>query len=304
MSDDLRVLPAVASGIRDRLLAVKTLGILHGLDDDAAMLLAEYSKLTSFEPEQEVTSADGDAPNVHIVLEGRLRVPNPDGESTMIDNGRGVGVIGVLANTGKGLQSIAEVPTRTLEISREAFLAALDESFSIARNVLKVFAGMLLDARGTLPSDVEAVPSSPVVEDRTEPRTLVERVIEVSRTGIFVDANIDPIFDIARVMRQLRVPAGHVFFSAGDQPRSTLRVLGGTVRCTASDGSSVDISAGHMLGGLESLAGRQHGFEARAMTEVVAYEINFEDFLVVLEAHPELTMKMLQTLARDLLEAR
>jgi CRP-like cAMP-binding protein len=59
-----------------------------------------------------------------------------------------------------------------------------------------------------------------------------------------------------------------------------------------------------MLGGLAALAGRKHGFEARALTEVVAYEINFEDFLVVLEAHPELSMKMLQTLARTILEGQ
>ncbi|HEX4339592.1 MAG TPA: cyclic nucleotide-binding domain-containing protein [Polyangiaceae bacterium] len=302
MSDDLRIVPSVASGVRDRLLAVRTLGILHGLDDDGALLLAEYSKLSFFEPEQEVTSADADAESVHVVLEGRLRVPRPDGSSIIIDNGRGVGVIGVLANTGKGFQSIAEVPTRTLEISKEAFLTALDESFSIARNVLKIFAGTLLDDRGTLPTLQDAIPSPSIIEDRTEPRTLVERVIEVSRTGIFTDANIDPIFDIARVMRQIRVPVWHVFFKEGDLPRVIIRVLGGTVRCTKADGAAVEVSSGHMLGGLAALAARKHGFEAKATTEVVAYEINFEDFLVVLEAHPELSMKMLQTLARTLLE--
>jgi CRP-like cAMP-binding protein len=302
VSDDLRVVPSVASGVRDRLLAVRTLGILHGLDDDGALLLAEYSKVSFFEPEQEVTSADDDAQDVHIVLEGRLRVPRPDGASIVIDSGRGVGVIGVLANTGKGFQSIAEVPTRTLQISKEAFLTALDESFSITRNVLKIFAGMVLDTRGKLPTELDAIPVSPALEDRTEPRTLVERVIEVSRTGIFVDANIDPIFDIARVMRQVRVPEGHLFFSAGDQPRTIIRVLSGSVRCATPDGNSVEVSSGHMLGGLAAMAGQKHGFEARATTEVIAYEINFEDFLVVLEAHPELAMKMLQTLARDLLE--
>jgi CRP-like cAMP-binding protein len=226
-----------------------------------------------------------------------------DGTAVMIDSGRGVGVIGVLANTGKGFRSVAEVPTRTLEISKDAFLAALDESFSISRNVLKVFAGMILDDRGKLPTPEDAIPAPPVLADRTEPRTLVERVIEVSRTGIFVGANIDPIFDIARVMRQIRVPEGHPFFHEGDAPKAIIRVLGGQVRCT-SGGRSVDVSSGHMLGGLAALAGRKHGFEARALTEVVAYEINFEDFLVVLEAHPELSMKMLQTLARTILEGQ
>jgi CRP-like cAMP-binding protein len=304
MSEDLRVVPAVASGVRDRLLAVRSLGILDGLDDDGALLLAEYSKVTIFEPEQEVTSATEEPDSVYIVLEGRLAVPRPNGAPIVIDNGRGVGVIGMLANSGKGIRSVAEVETRALEISKDVFLAAIDESFSIARNVLKVFAGMLLDQRGPLPTEFDAIPAEPALGDLAEPRTLVERVIELSRTGIFVGANLDPIFDMARVMRQVRVPAGHVFFAAGDKPRTVVRVLGGVVRCTATDGNSVEVATGIMLGGLAAIAGRRHAYEARTTTEAVVYEINFEDFLVVLEAHPELTMKMLRTLAMTLMEER
>jgi CRP-like cAMP-binding protein len=304
MSEDLRVVPAVASGVRDRLLAVLSLGILEGLDDDAALLLAEYSKVTTFESGQEVTTADEEPESVFVVLEGRLVVPRPHGAPMVLDSGRGVGVIGILANNGKGMRSFAEVETRALEISKDVFLAAIDESFSIARNVLKTFAGMLLDGRGPLPTEADALPADPAVEDLTEPRTLVERVIELTRTGIFIGANLDAIFDMARVMRQVRVPAGHVFFAAGDKARTVVRVLGGTVRGTAPDGSSVEVASGLMLGGLAALAGRRHAFEARAATEVVAYEINFEDFLVVLEAHPELTMKMLRTLATTLMDER
>jgi CRP-like cAMP-binding protein len=303
MSDDLRVAPTVALGVRERLLAVRSLGILEGLDDDGALLLAEYSKLTSFEAGEEVTSASTDAESVHIVLEGRLLVPRPNGTAVAIDDGRGVGVIGVLANTGKGLRSFADQPTRTLEISKDAFLSALEESFSIARNVLKVFAAMLLDARGALPGITELVPRTELVADRREPRTLVERVMEVSRTGIFVNANIDPIFDVARAMRQLKLPEGHVLFRKGEAARSSIQVLSGQIRCTAPDGQFVDVSAGYMLGGLSALAGRTHDFDARALTEVVAYEIQFEDFLVILESHPELTTNLLENLARDLLMA-
>jgi len=302
VSDDLRSVPTVAAGVRDRLLAVRSLGILEGLDDDAALLLAEYSKLSTFEPEQEVTSANEEPESVYIVLEGRLRVPRPHGAPIIIDSGRGVGVIGVLSNSGRGLRSVAEVETRTLELSKDVFLAAIDESFSIARNLLKVFAEMILDERGELPAETDSVPTEPSIEDRTEPRTLVERVLELSRTGIFEGANSDPLFDMARVMRQICVPPGHVFFGAKDKARTVIRILGGTVQCAAANGQSVDVTSGHMLGGLPALAGRKYGFEARALTEAFAYEINFEDFLVVLETHPELTMKMLRTLSTTLVE--
>ena len=42
MRDDLSEAPAVAFGVRERLLAVRALGILDGLDDEGALLLAEY----------------------------------------------------------------------------------------------------------------------------------------------------------------------------------------------------------------------------------------------------------------------
>lgn len=302
MNEDLRIVPTIASSVRDRLLAVRSLGILEGLDDDAALLLAEYSKVTTFEPEQEVTSATEEPDSVYIVLEGRLSVPRPHGAPIVIDNGRGVGVIGVLANNGKGRRSVADVATRALQIPKDVFLTALEESFSIGRNVLKVFAGMLLDARGTLPSDMDAIPGDGIMEERTETRTLVERVIELSRTGIFIGANLDAIFDVARTLRQVRVPPGHVFFSAGEKARTVVRLLAGRMGCTAPDGSTVELRRGYVLGGLAAMAGRKHAFEARSLTEVVAYEFNFEDFLVVLEAHPELMMRMLSTLAAQLLD--
>jgi CRP-like cAMP-binding protein len=142
----------------------------------------------------------------------------------------------------------------------------------------------------------------PKLEERPEPRTLVERVLEISRGGLFANANIDAVFDLARTMRQIRVPAGHVFFRAGDPPRSTIRVLAGVIRCTMPDGVSVDITTGTMIGGLVAMAGRKHPYEAVALREVIAYETQFEDFLLILEAHPELTMRLLEDLATSLMQ--
>jgi CRP-like cAMP-binding protein len=302
VSDDLRVAPAVAYGVRERLLAVRSLGILYGLDDEGALLLAEYSKLGVFEPGEVVTRQSDVTTGVHIVLEGRLAVRSPDGELSAVGNGRGVGVIGALSRTGRGYGAVAEVRTRTLEISKDAFLAALEESFSIARNVLGVMCGMLLDSRGELPPATHSAIPMPPLEERTQPRTLVERVLELSRGGLFANANIDAVFDVARIMRQIRVPAGHVLFRAGESPRSTIRVLGGVIRCTTPEGVTADISTGTMIGGLVAMAGRKHPYDAVAVSEVIAYEIQFEDFLVILEAHPELMMSLLKDIASTLME--
>src|SRR5262249_7796183 len=113
----------------------------------------------------------------------------------------------------------------------------------------------------------------------------------------------DSVFDLARTMRQIRVPAGHVFFRAGDAPRSSIRVLAGEIRCTMPDGTSADVTTGTMIGGLVAMAGRKHPYDAVALREVIAYEIQFEDFLLILEAHPELAMSMLEDLATTLMEA-
>jgi CRP-like cAMP-binding protein len=289
----------IRDGIRERLVALRGAGIFANIDVEGATLLAEHARIRLFEPGATVIGGDRAIDSVHIILEGSLVVGFSDGRKLTLGPGRPVGLIGIFFETGNGPASVAQVPTRTLEIPRGAFIAVLEENFSLWRSALAVVASTIIETRGELPppSDSEALDHLP---DRERPRTLVERVMDFSSVNIFTDANIDAVFDIARILREVHVPAGHVFWRIRDPAETPLRVVSGTVRCTDANGNTTLAGRDFMLGSLAAFAHRPHGYEARAETDVSAYEMRFEDLLVVFEAHPELGLRLLAGLVAAL----
>lgn len=305
MIESSRRAPEMREGARDRLFAMRALGIFADLDEDGATLLAEYSKLTSFKTGEHVTRREREVASVHVVIDGLIEVTRPDGARVEIGAGRPVGLLGTVSRSNLNLDAVALRPTRTLEIPRGEFLGALEENFSLLRNVLRTVAGTLLDARGNLPlasKDIGA--QAPLPTTTIGRQSLVQRVLEVGRVPIFRDANIDSAFDLARALREISVPAGHVFWKVGDPATGSLRVAAGRVRCTTPDGRFVDVSGDYMLGTLNTLAGRPEGYEARALEPVFGYMVDFEEFLIVLEAHPELALGLLANLATLVLQTR
>jgi hypothetical protein len=219
----------------------------------------------------------------------------------LLEAGQPAGLIGVLAYGLTGPMSHAEVPTRTLQVSRESFVAALEESFSLLRSVFRVVASTILDIRGNLPPVVDA-PLQQSSRD-TRPRTLVERAIEISMRGMFSQANIDAVFDLARILREVHVPATHVFWRRNDPAVMAVRVFSGVIRCTNEHGESALVSDDHTLGTMATFALRPHAYTAVAETDVSAYQMTSEEFLVILEAQPKLAMRLLASLAELLARA-
>jgi CRP-like cAMP-binding protein len=73
--------------------------------------------------------------------------------------------------------------------------------------------------------------------------------------------------------------------------------LSGVVRCTDGEGRSVIAGHDYLLGTISASAQRPHGYDAVAESDVRAYLIRFEDWLIVLEAHPDLAIRLLAQLA-------
>jgi CRP-like cAMP-binding protein len=300
LADDASDAP-VNIGLRDRLFATRSLGLFEWVDDDGATLLAEYSTSATFRAGAEIVDADEKNTSVHLIVEGSVRLERTGGRAPIIlREGSPVGLLGALSESPRP-RTVAEVATRTLQISRGAFLAALEQNFSLLRSVLRLIAGTLLDVRGGLLAETPERPHPP--ERATRPLTLVERALDLVNSGVFRDANIDAIFDTARTMREAHVEAGHVFWEYGDPASMAVRVVSGGITCTDGLGRTSTVADGFVLGILAAFAGRVHPFGARAASAVTVYEINFEEFLVVLEAHPELGMTFLSNLARSLMQA-
>jgi CRP-like cAMP-binding protein len=63
----------------------------------------------------------------------------------------------------------------------------------------------------------------------------------------------------------------------------------------------VDVGRGLTLGVLDVWGERPRVYEARAVTPVIGYQVGFESFLTLLEAHVEVGIGILRGFARALL---
>lgn len=297
MSHDVIGLGRVsARGLRDRMLVLRSLPLFEGVDDDGLVLLAEHARTAAYRAGQ-VLAPEGQVPRfVQVVTAGEVTRARAGQPPELVPPGTPIGVFALMARE-PGSRVVARTDTRTLEIPAAIFEAALDENFSLLRSALRLTGAAVLDSRGNLPAD----PSIPVLVDEgtyyVEPRSLVERMIEL-RSGPFGRMNLDALVDMARHMVEVRPRAGEVLWSAGDVSTHALHIDCGRVRCTAEDGRAVEVGRGFTLGVMDLWGVRRRSYQARAETPVIAYRVEFESFLALLETHVEMGLQTLRGLAR------
>lgn len=285
--------------LRDRMLLLRSQALFDALDDDGLLRLAEHGYSVSY-ADGEVVCAEGEPSRaVLIVTEGALSVSRREGEPLV----RGVGqVYGALPLLGRQptTRVVASGPTRTLQVPATAWEAALIENHSMMRNVLRVMGAAVLGLRDSLPAD----PQVPRVLDEgryyAEPRSFVARLIDL-RQSPFGHMHLEALVDLARHMVEVRYPAGALLWSAGEASTHSLHIDVGRVRCSAPDGRHVDVAHGFTIGVLDVWGAKVRVYEARAETPVIAFRIEFEGFLALLEVHPEVGLQLLRGFAAELL---
>ena len=289
----------VRKGIRDRVLTLRSYAMFDGLDDDALMLLAEHGSPASYS-DGDVISAEGETTRaLCLIVEGKIRVSRQGQVLTVRKAGEAYGGLPLLARVPSTL-AVAVGNTLTLEIPATAFEAALTQNFSLLRTTLRQLGSSVLAMRGNLPTAPN--PGSAVDEGSyyDEPRTLVERLINL-RQGNFRHMNMEALIDLARSMVEQRLPAGTLLWSAGDPSTHALHVDVGRVRCTERDGRFATVGHGFTIGVLDVWSGSRV-YEARAETALITFRIDIENFLALLEAHPEVGLDLLRGFAQDLLQ--
>ena len=296
MSDDVVALPR--AGLRDRVLFLRTVDSLEGLDDQGLALLAEHAVPRAY-GKGDVLTAEGEPPVALIfVVDGRVATTRKGAAGPFVGRGEGLGMVAVMGEMTSDL-AIAAEDTNTLEIPVAAFRVVLEESFSLLRHALRVMGATLSRARNHLPAD----PDAPLPEKGTyieKTRTLIELLIEIRR-GAWAFMNIDALVDVARAMKEIRVPAGHVFWKVGETSTYVLHVVYGHIRCTSADGRSAVVGFDFTLGVNDVWSGEARPYEARAETDMIAYRIDYEDFIVICEMHATVGLDMLRIIARDYL---
>jgi CRP-like cAMP-binding protein len=286
------------SGVRDIVFMLRSQPMFQGLDDDGLLLMAEHGRSIMFR-DGEVIAPEGEpARAVYVVKQGKIVVSRHGKHLTTRIAGEAYGGLPLLAREPSTL-AVASGETHTLELRAAVFEAALIENFSLLRNTLRQLGGAVLELRGNLPANPD---EPPVVNEGAyyeRPRSLVERLIQL-REREFGRMNLDALVDLARRMIDVRFAAGDVLWAAGDPSLHALNIDAGRVRCTGPDGRSVSVGRGFTIGVLDVWS-RARVYEARAETPVIAFRIDFESFLALLETHPEVGLDLLRGFARDLL---
>jgi CRP-like cAMP-binding protein len=282
------------AGLRDRVLLLRAVENLIGLDEEGLTLLAEHARSRAYE-KGDVVIVEGRQPeSIHIVVQGQVTVTRKR-SPLVVTPGFSVGVLSVIADA-PSRRVVADVATRTLEIPVLAYKVALEENFSLFRNALRMLGKTLLRHRGSLPADPKNPPKVVLGVRSDTPKTMAQRLIDYDPSF-----STTMLVDVARRMVECRVPAGHVFWSVGEPASHSLHVDYGRVRCTAADGMHVDVGSDYDLGVMDFWAAQPRSYEARAATEVVGYFVTAEDFMVVMEMHLREGLALLRRVAHGVL---
>ncbi len=288
-------------GIRDRLLMLRSLSNLSGLDEDGYARLASHTIERVFQPGEVLLRENEPLRSGFLVVDGLVEVRRQGFVTARIDKG-GVGFLSLLARDPRGVEAIAEKKSRTLEFPVEQLTEVYEENFSFLRNTLRLIATGILTKRDNLPRRADEGEDAPTGDWYDRPKTMVEKLIDATaRPNIMTDMNLDAVIDWARVSKEIRVEAGHRFWSAGDPGSSTLMIDYGQIRCTAPDGRSTVVGHRYVLGSLDPLCGRARSYDAVAETKVIGLKMERDDWMSVIENHRRLGTNLARALATQLL---
>lgn len=296
------LIEAPLHGVRDRMLALRSLPNYANLRDDSLLFIAEHARERRFRPGEVLLEEGVPVERIYIIVAGSVTLSRAGKPVTVIEAPGGVGILSSLAGDPDGRLAAAATDTLTLEIPTSAFISNLEEDFALMRNSLRILSGKALESRGNLPVHPKNAPLVDVGEYPDREQTLCERIIGLrSGQSPFANANMDAVFEVARRMTLHRVEPGKMIFDIGEPSTFSARINYGRVRCTAPSGEHVDVGMGMVLGALDSWSGTPRSFSARAETQVIYYQTPYESFLTVLEMHPSLAMTMLRGIAQSLL---
>ena len=292
-------------GVRDRVLMLRSLDTLSGLQDTDLSVLAERMRLRHFEPGDVLFTEADNIDRVYFVMEGAFQVELPGAKNPVGIAHRGTvaGFFTALAGGERGVLLTVQQAMTAFELSLEVLISALRRFPALMQHFIRLSAQALLVSRGYLPSDGRAVDESGAWGGARE-RTLAERILAFSRmASLLAGTSLSALFEIVLQADEVRVPAGELLWREGDPPSAALAVDVGRVRCTSAAGGESVVHAPCLLGELDTLAGVSRPYTAVAETDLLALRIHREAFYAVIEAHPDAGMALLSKLSAGMVES-
>lgn len=293
---------ASLQSLRDRELLLRSLSGFAPLPPEAISLLAEHSRVRAVREGEQLLVLGEPLHHVYVVLAGTVRWQRKDRPPQDAGSPNVVGWLTLMARDPHGMDAVATSAALVLELPAETLELALEEDFSIMRNLLRLGAGSLVAARGQLPARPDKVPPLVLGDLHAPRRTLAERMIGMRNVPIFARCNIEALISLVRTNRELRAEPGELFWNVGDTAPFWMIVEYGHIRCANGVGESIDVGSGFVLGIMDAIAQVPRSYDARAESVVIGNRIDLVAWLGVLELHHQLAREFLAFLALSVLE--
>jgi CRP-like cAMP-binding protein len=285
----------------ERALYLKRVTPLSDLTPDHLAVVAQQAEERWYSRGAVIQATSEPVRSFHIVVEGRVHVRGGEHGDEMVGPEQTLGLLSLFARAAEGLEAVAELESRTLEIHSDELDEVLEDHFSILYNEIRDLGCRSLRARMDIETGTHLEPREPLERAPERELDLVERLQLLRSGSIFRNANMDALLGLANRLKEARFDAGETLWDAGDASGFMYAIVHGRVRCTLPDGRWFTAGTGYPLGNLESQCGAPRWYQAVTETPVVALRNSTDALIDLLEDHFETAREFLAAMASGLI---
>ena len=285
-----------------RFLFLRTMPGLDEVPPEVAQVIAANTRERSFAKGEHLYRSGVPALEIQYVVSGECEIVRNGRAVRRLGPRTVVGGVSALAGEEQGYDCIALEDMITLAINIEDSQEIFEDHFVLLKRVLRGTCREVLESRRKLgPSaGFGSVSEAFVFPDR--PFDLVGRMAFLRKTFSFGDSEIDAIADLARDVQEVHLPKGEVLWNVGDRSTYFLLPLRGVIDCRASDPDQhFQLGPTDSVGAIDAMADERRWFRAEVVEDLVAFRIDQELLLEVLEDHFAMAMSLLRSMAAGIL---
>lgn len=297
--------PATETGQMDRFqrfLFLRTMPAFAEIPPEVAQVVAANTRPRTFSKGEFLYRSGSPAVEVQYIVRGECEIIR-NGKPVRRLGPRGVvGGISALAEGDQGYDCVALRDMQTLAIKVEDSQEIFEEHFVLLKRVLRGTSREVLEARRKLGARAGFGPVAEPFAFPERPFDLVERMAFLRKTFSFGESEIDAIADLARDVQEVHLPKGEVLWNVGDRSTYFLLPLRGVIDCRATDPDQhFQLGPGDSVGAIDSMADERRWYRAEVIEDLVAFRIDTEVLLEVLEDHFTMATSLLKAIATGIL---
>ncbi len=279
----------------ERMLTLRQFPGFDEADLSELAIVAENVIEQTFEAGAEVITP-GRWPALHLVLEGKL--VGQTSRHTWSQH-EVLNATEAMARRRTRETVIAEVPTRTLQLSAKDFAEILEDNFGFLSSVRRALARRLLAVSVAPP----VTPSVVEVEAPPDVLGLVDRLIVLRTLMPFAKGRIEALAALAQASEEVRIPAHTEVGVAGEPANCVWILLDGSASVARAGTPAAIVGPGHAIGALETLGEVPFTATIRTLGPVRALRCPGAALFDVLEDHTDLALGMIESLSGSVLDA-